>query len=55
MNTYRNIARHYDLLMNSGYYDYDVLSNDLQQVVAEGDRVLELDTGRLARDSKVAA
>ena len=45
MNTYRNIARHYDLLMTSGYYDYEALSEDLQQVVDQDDRVLELGVG----------
>ncbi|OUR96817.1 hypothetical protein A9Q84_10785 [Halobacteriovorax marinus] len=45
LNTYEGIAEFYDTLMLQGYYDYDEITRDLNGIVGERTKLLELGVG----------
>ena len=45
LNTYEGIADYYDVLMTNGYYDYDEITRELNEVLGDRKRVLELGVG----------
>lgn len=45
LNTYEGIADYYDVLMTNGYYDYNEITRELNEVLGERQRVLELGVG----------
>jgi ubiquinone/menaquinone biosynthesis C-methylase UbiE len=45
VNTYTGLARHYDLIMTSGYYDYDAYARTALELIGTRREVLELGTG----------
>jgi trans-aconitate methyltransferase len=45
LNTYDGIAEHYDLLMTSGYYDYQTYADALHTIMGPRRRVMELGVG----------
>lgn len=44
-NSYAGLADHYDLIMTSGYYDYDAYAEDLLSRIGEHRDLLELGVG----------
>ncbi|MBP0028017.1 class I SAM-dependent methyltransferase [Roseofilum sp. Guam] len=44
-NQYTGITNYYDLLMNSGYYDYTSLAEEAYSVLGRGCQILELGVG----------
>ena len=51
MAYYQEIAHYYDLLMDGGYYDHELLATAIRSTIGQRKRVLELGigTGRLAQ------
>jgi SAM-dependent methyltransferase len=45
LNTYAGIAEHYDLLMTSGYYDYQTYADALHAIMNDRRRIMELGVG----------
>lgn len=45
LNTYEGIAKFYDVLMMDGYYDYNEISKNLNGILGNRKRVLELGVG----------
>ncbi len=45
INQYTNITEYYDLWVNSGYYDYQILASEAHSIVGNGREVLELGVG----------
>lgn len=45
MNEYTDIAKYYDLLMSSGYYDYGTLAKSVDSVVSADQRIIEIGVG----------
>lgn len=44
-DSYAGLSRHYDLVMTSGYYDYDAYAATLSGLIAHSRRVLEIGVG----------
>ena len=51
-NQYTNITEYYDLWITSGYYDYQVMAREANQIIGNGRKILELGvgTGLLAQE-----
>jgi SAM-dependent methyltransferase len=45
MNKYDDIAHYYDLLMQSGYYDYTTCSRSLNSILKDRKKILEIGVG----------
>lgn len=45
LNTYEGIAEQYNVLMQSGYYDYDAYADGLAAILGDRRRVMELGVG----------
>ena len=44
-NQYTNITEYYDLWVTSGYYDYQVMAQEANQIIGNGRQILELGVG----------
>lgn len=51
-NQYTNITEYYDLWVTSGYYDYQVMAREANEIIGDGRQILELGvgTGLLAQE-----
>ncbi len=45
MNEYDDIAQYYDLIMESGYYDYTKSAYSLNSILTERKKILEIGIG----------
>lgn len=45
VNQYTGIAEYYDLLVTSGYYDYQSIAKEAHSIVGDGSRIIELGVG----------
>lgn len=42
MNEYTGIADYYDLLMTSGYYNYEQIANAIKTLISRNQKIIEI-------------
>lgn len=45
INQYTNITKYYDLWVQSGYYDYQIMAEEARAIIANHSRILEIGVG----------
>lgn len=45
MNEYTGIADYYDLLMTSGYYNYEKIAKAIKTIISKDQKIIEIGVG----------